>query len=143
MVRKHYVIWRCCIDYLRAPIPNPPALGCWYICLACPLSCAIAADTGTRVGGIIYIASLIGFLLLLLIHLARFVLSPRLIPASIAHPAEGLFVSTFAAALGILIIDGATYSQKMHTTSGPALRAFYWIFVVVAVIFSVATPLAQ
>ncbi|KAL0640081.1 hypothetical protein Q9L58_000909 [Maublancomyces gigas] len=95
------------------------------------------------VGSIVYIASLIGFLLLLLIHLARFALNPRLIPASIAHPSEGLFVSTFAAALGILIIDGATYSHKMHTSSGSALRTFYWVFVLVAVIFGVATPLAQ
>ncbi|KAH0606445.1 uncharacterized protein H6S33_004106 [Morchella sextelata] len=95
------------------------------------------------VGGIVYMASLIGFLLLLLIHLTRFALNPRVLPASITHQSEGLFVSTFAAAMGILIIDGATYSEKMHTTHGMALRAFYWIFVGVAVLFGVATPLVQ
>lgn len=83
------------------------------------------------------------FLLLFLVHLARFILNPRLIPASIAHPTEGLFVSTFAAAFGILIIDGATYSDKLHNTHVPALRAFYWIFVVISVVFAVGTPLAQ
>lgn len=94
-------------------------------------------------GGIVYMASLIGFLLLLLIHLTRFTLNPRVLLASITHHSEGLFVSTFAAALGILLIDGATYSGKMHTTHGMTLRAFYWIFLGIAVLFGVATPLVQ
>ncbi|CUS11853.1 unnamed protein product [Tuber aestivum] len=93
-------------------------------------------------GGIIYIASLVGFVLLLATHIVRFLLNPRLIRASAAHPSEGLFVSTFAAALGILIIDGATYAEKMHTAHGTALRASFWIFLVVSVIFSVGSPLA-
>ncbi|RPB03838.1 hypothetical protein L873DRAFT_1668938 [Choiromyces venosus 120613-1] len=92
---------------------------------------------------IIYIASLVGFALLLATHLVRFMVNPRLISASITHPSEGLFVSTFAAALGILIVDGATYAEKMHTAHGIALRVSFWIFLVVSVIFGVGTPLAQ
>ncbi|PUU76514.1 voltage-dependent anion channel [Tuber borchii] len=94
-------------------------------------------------GGIIYIASLVGFILLLATHIVRFSLKPRLIRASITHPSEGLFVSTFAAALGILIVDGATYAEKMHTAHGMALRASFWIFLVVSVIFGVGSPLTQ
>ncbi|KAL7272795.1 hypothetical protein RUND412_004382 [Rhizina undulata] len=95
------------------------------------------------VGAAIYVASMIGFLLLLLIHAARFLVNIRLIPASIAHPAEGLFVSTFATALGILLLDGTTYSEKMHTANGAILRDFYWIFLVLALIFAIGTPLVQ
>ncbi|KAG0642263.1 voltage-dependent anion channel [Tuber brumale] len=94
-------------------------------------------------GGIIYIASLVGFLLLLATHIVRFLLNPRLVGASITSPSEGLFVSTFAAALGILIIDGATYAEKMHTAHGVALRVSFWIFLVVSLIFGVGSPLAQ
>ncbi|PWW76932.1 hypothetical protein C7212DRAFT_343958 [Tuber magnatum] len=93
-------------------------------------------------GGIIYLASLVGFFLLLATHIVRFLLNPRLIRTSAAHPSEGPFVSTFAAALGILIIDGATYAEKMHTAHGTALRASFWIFLVVSVIFGVGSPLA-
>lgn len=101
------------------------------------------ANADIRPGGIIYIASLVGFILLLATHIVRFSLKPRLIRASITHPSEGLFVSTFAAALGILIVDGATYAEKMHTAHGIALRASFWIFLVVALIFGVGSPLAQ
>lgn len=140
VVHNRHVIWGRRVAHLRASISGPPALGCWYVRHFSDRE----IDANTQFSGsIIYIASLIGFILLLLIHLARFTLSPRLIPASIAHPSEGLFVSTFASALGILIIDGATYSHKMHTSNGSALRTFYWIFVLVAVIFGVVTPLAQ
>lgn len=116
----------------------------WIVGTRCYLNSGCENTTNlNKIGGIVYIASLIGFLLLLLIHLTRFALNPRVLPASITHHSEGLFVSTFAAALGILIINGATYSEKLHTTHGMALRAFYWIFVVTAVLFGVATPLVQ
>jgi len=117
-----------------------PVFGFW-VCM-CSLRESLA-NADIRLGGIIYIASLVGFILLLATHIVRFLLKPRLIRASITHPSEGLFVSTFAAALGILIIDGATYAEKMHTAHGIALRASFWIFLVVSVIFGVGSPLAQ
>jgi len=101
------------------------------------------SNADTQQGGIIYIASLVGFVLLLATHIARFSLNPRLIRASVVHPSEGVFVSTFAAALGILIVDGATYAEKMHTAHGVALRVSFWIFLVVSVIFGVGSPSAQ
>jgi tellurite resistance protein TehA-like permease len=141
MVHNNHVIWWCGVNNFQSTLRGQTALDCWYEML--PHSGYENTTNLNKIGGIVYMASLIGFLLLLLIHLTRFALNPRVLPASITHQSEGLFVSTFAAAMGILIIDGATYSEKMHTTHGMALRAFYWIFVGVAVLFGVATPLVQ
>lgn len=95
------------------------------------------------VGAAIYIFSLILFLLTLVVHVVRFILRPSLVPNSIMHPNEGLFVSTFPAALGILILNGATYSDKMHGYNRHAMIAFYWIFIVAALVFGIGSPLAQ
>lgn len=94
-------------------------------------------------GAAIYIFSLILFILTLLIHLVRFMIRPSLVPSTIMHPNEGLFVSTLPAALGILIMNGATYSDKMHGYNRHAMIAFYWIFVVAALVFGIGSPLAQ
>lgn len=87
--------------------------------------------------------SLVLFLVLLLVHLVRFLVRPSMLPASMTHPNEGLFVSTFASALGLLVISGATYSEKLHTASGTALRTAYWIYVVTSLLFGIGTPVLQ
>jgi tellurite resistance protein TehA-like permease len=95
------------------------------------------------IGSIFYIVSLIGFILLLLVHAARFLVRPSLLPESLSHPSEGLYVPTFPTALGVLILNGATYSRKMHMMHGPSLRGAFWLYAVVSLLFSVASPLAE
>lgn len=141
MVHEHHVLWGCGIDIVQSSIWVSRSLGFGYACARS--GNRLPTLISVRLGGIIYIASLVGFILLLATHIVRFSLKPRLIRASITHPSEGLFVSTFAAALGILIVDGATYAEKMHTAHGIALRTSFWIFLVVALIFGVGSPLAQ
>lgn len=97
----------------------------------------------TRVGSIVYIISLILFLITLLAHLVRFVVRPSLVPGSMVHPIEGQHVSSFPAALGILILNGATYAEKMHGYSPRAIRSFFWIYIVLSLLFGIASPLIQ
>lgn len=94
-------------------------------------------------GAVVYVASLILFLLTLLVHVVRFLLRPSLFPNSICHPVEGLHVPTFPAALGILILNGATYGAKMHGYSYHAMRTFFWIYIVLSLFFGIAIPLVQ
>jgi tellurite resistance protein TehA-like permease len=95
------------------------------------------------VGAIVYIFSLILFFLTLVTHLVRFIVRPGLIPASVMHPNEGMFISTLPAAMGVLILDAAMYSVKMHHYNFQAMAAFYWIFVVLALVFGIGSPLAH
>ncbi|KAI5854473.1 voltage-dependent anion channel [Tricharina praecox] len=94
-------------------------------------------------GAIVYVISLILFLITLLVHAARFIVRPSLLPNSICHPVEGLHVSTLPAALGILILNGATYSEKMHGYNGHAMRSFFWIYIILSLVFGIGTPLVQ
>jgi len=94
-------------------------------------------------GAIVYIASLILFLVLLLTHIVRFVVRPALIKASILHPTEGLYVGLFPATLAIFLIDGATYAHKLHGVSHHSLLSFWWIYVVLAFVSAIGIPLAQ
>jgi len=94
-------------------------------------------------GATIYVASLILFLVTLLTHLVRFAVRPSLIPDTITHPNEGLHVSTLPTALGILILNGATYAEKMHGYNPHALRGIYWVYIVLSTIFAIGSPLAQ
>lgn len=94
-------------------------------------------------GAIVYIFSLVLFLVTLLTHVVRFVVRPSLISESIKHPIEGQYVSALPAALGILILNGATYAEKMHGYNTQAMRTFYWIYIVMSVIFAIGTPLVQ
>ncbi|KAF8243582.1 hypothetical protein K440DRAFT_55212 [Wilcoxina mikolae CBS 423.85] len=59
------------------------------------------------------------------------------------HPVEGQHVSSLPAALGILIINGATYAEKMHGYNSHAIRIFFWIYVVLSFIFGISSPLIQ
>jgi tellurite resistance protein TehA-like permease len=95
------------------------------------------------VGAIVYIIALILSLTVLLAHVVRFVLRPSLVLSSIMHPNEGLFVPTLPAALGILIMNAAAYSDKIHSYNSHASLVFYWIFGVLALIFGIGTPIAQ
>jgi tellurite resistance protein TehA-like permease len=94
-------------------------------------------------GAIIYIISLILFLVTLLVHAVRFALRPSLVPNSIMHPEEGHFISTLPAALGILILNGVAYADKMHSYNNNAMVTFFWIFIVLTLLFGVGSPLAQ
>lgn len=94
-------------------------------------------------GAIVYLFSLILFLLTFVAHVVRFVVRPSTIRDSMTHQNESLFVSTFPAALGILIMNGAMYSRKMPMYNINAMVAFYWIFVVLAIVFGMGSPLVQ
>jgi tellurite resistance protein TehA-like permease len=94
-------------------------------------------------GAIVYIVALILFLMTLVVHIVRFLVRPSLVPNSMTHPVEGLYVPTFAAALGILILNGATYAEKLHNHSDRTLRVFYWIFIVLSLISGLGSPLVQ
>jgi tellurite resistance protein TehA-like permease len=94
-------------------------------------------------GAIVYIASLVLFLALLLTHIVRFVVRPALIKASILHPTEGLYVGLFPATLAIFLINGATYAHKLHGVSPHSLLVFWWIYVVLSFVSAIGIPLAQ
>ncbi|KAA8908785.1 voltage-dependent anion channel [Sphaerosporella brunnea] len=94
------------------------------------------------IGAVVYLISLVLFLAVLLTHVVRFLVRPALLPASMKHPLEGLHVPAMPTALGILILNGATYAEKMHHNDR-ALRGFYWLFIVLALIFGVGSPLLQ
>jgi tellurite resistance protein TehA-like permease len=86
--------------------------------------------------------SLVLFLATLVTHAIRFLIKPALLPASMKHPLEGLHVPSLPAALGVLILNGATYADKMHHNDH-ALMTFYWIFIVLALVFGIGAPLIQ
>lgn len=94
-------------------------------------------------GAILYIFSLIIFLVTLLTHLVRFAVRPSLIYSTITHPIEGLHVSSLPTALGILIINGATYAEHLHGANPRALRGIYWVYIVLSLAFAIVSPLAQ
>ncbi|KAI5780960.1 voltage-dependent anion channel [Geopyxis carbonaria] len=92
-------------------------------------------------GAAIYVFALILFLVTLLTHVVRFLVRPSMLRDSIVHPTEGQHVSTLPLALGVLLLNGATYGEKMGGHNVHAMKTFYWIFVWLAIIFSVASPL--
>ncbi|KAI5811998.1 voltage-dependent anion channel, partial [Pyronema omphalodes] len=94
-------------------------------------------------GSIVYIASLVLFVFTFAVHLLRFMVKPSLLPRSMKHPDEGNHVSSLAAAMGILILNGVTYSEKIHGYNPNAMRTFFWIFVVLSTVFSIMQPLIQ
>ncbi|CCX14978.1 Similar to Putative malic acid transport protein; acc. no. O59815 [Pyronema omphalodes CBS 100304] len=94
-------------------------------------------------GSIVYIASLILFVFTFAVHLLRFMIKPSLIPRSMKHPDEGNHVSSLAAAMGVLILNGVTYSEKIHGYNPNAMRTFFWIFIVLSTVFGIMQPLIQ
>ncbi|TGZ76585.1 hypothetical protein EX30DRAFT_344755 [Ascodesmis nigricans] len=100
---------------------------------------------GVRIfGSIIYYFSAIIFVLTLLVHIIRFAFRPSLIVNSFTHPDEGLHVSIFPAAVGMLILSGAAYTEHLHKShDNHALRAFFWIYFALTLIFGIGSPLAQ
>ncbi|KAF8538780.1 voltage-dependent anion channel [Trichophaea hybrida] len=94
-------------------------------------------------GSVIYIIALILFLITLITHLVRFIVRPSLLPGSMVHPVEGQHISSLPAALGILIINGATYAEKLHGYNSHAIRSFFWIYIVLSFIFGISSPLVQ
>lgn len=94
-------------------------------------------------GAIVYVISLILFVITFLGHIVRFLLAPALLPDSFTHPSEGAAVATFPAALGLLIINGATYGMDWGAHDHTALKVFYWVYVVLTVIGAVLQPAAM
>lgn len=98
----------------------------------------------TVAGSIIYYFTAILFIITLLVHIVRFALRPSLIVNSFTHPDEGLHVSIFPAAFGMLILNGAAYTDALHNKHDTqALRAFFWIYLALTLVFGIGSPLAQ
>ena len=95
------------------------------------------------VGAVVYVFSLILFLATLLVHVVRFAVRPSLVSGSMTHPDEGMHVASLPAALGILILNGATYAEKMHGYNPHAIKIFFWIYVVLSLVAGIGSPLIQ
>jgi len=94
-------------------------------------------------GAIVYIFSLILFLFTLLVHIVRFLVRPSLFPESITHPQEGGYVSSLPAALGMVLINGATYAHKLHGYNAGAMRTFFWIFTIFSLLSAFTIPITH
>lgn len=91
----------------------------------------------------VYVFSLILFLATLAVHVVRFAVRPSLVCNSMTHPDEGMHVASLPAALGILVLNGATYAEKLHGYNRHAITSFFWIYVVLSLVAGIGSPLIQ
>ncbi|KAH7089115.1 voltage-dependent anion channel [Paraphoma chrysanthemicola] len=93
----------------------------------------------TTIGTIFYILDIVLFLLFTGLMIARFVLVPRKLTASLHHPVEGLFHGTFWVSLALILNGAYVYgNDKTGPWLTKALEICFWIYCAASFSVSIA-----
>ena len=91
------------------------------------------------IGKVIYLLDLVFFVSLTATIVARFILFPSSLKASLVHPNESLFFPTFLLSLAAILSNAAGYgSPSSGSWLGEALWILFWIYTAISIVGAIA-----